>query len=268
MSFWRQRFFARYDGLGRQASNKELRKLYQERRKWLEKRKADFRTGQTRPELKCLNLLVGLIKEAFDNSPNEVYDVNDFRISRNVMAVQHFIKTSNILDNVLRPIKGSDGPTRFLATVQVCLSKWALDPAFYHETYQFNRSQVAMYASAVEEPMFLGFNKTEVNMRWLLHCMNFFKYHTMREDEQTLFEPYRNLRQEERPGVSHAPIKGGQQKLGRYWKGTYSYLERQEVLQLRNGTMKEDYFMDKNIDLADAAIQACHTHLTRFYHLR
>ena len=66
----------------------------------------------------------------------------------------------------------------------------------------------------------------KINTIFLLHIVNFFKYHLTNETEDTLFRAYSQLGNSQKPRAWDGPLQQGRgipgvKKLGRHWKGSY-----------------------------------------------
>lgn len=59
--------------------------------------------------------------------------------------------------------------------------------------YGVEESQFWMYASPIRQPLFKGRNDLDVNIRWALHCTNFFKNHLIDPEERTLHDAFAAL---------------------------------------------------------------------------
>jgi hypothetical protein len=107
--------------------------------------------------------------------------------------------------------------------------------------------QYAAYASVATEPILRGLN---INVPWLLHVINFFGWHAtgIYELAGPFCDHFATLTPTESPQLwketlAHAdPLK-----LGRMWKGTYSYLEHEDINSLRTNLPRHSLFEDKNI---------------------
>jgi hypothetical protein len=123
-------------------------------------------------------------------------------------------------------------------------------------------SQKQVYASMKDMPIFIGQGKSNVNMEWTLHCLNFFRHHMMKEEIQSLHGLVSQLDVGDRPSAWRGPIQNGCYPLSRNWKGTYAYLEAEELKKIRRVTkggkkhkkLDDIYFEDKNIE-SDGHIQ-------------
>jgi len=108
-----------------------------------------------------------------------------------------------------------------MTALQLVLSHYSFDQSLGLKTWGFPDSQQAAYSSVASMPMFVGFNKLQVNLVWVLHIMNFFKYHITSSSEHTLFEQFAMLESWEKPQEWKSQLKGGTYTLGKFWKGTY-----------------------------------------------
>lgn len=84
-------------------------------------------------------------------------------------------------------------------------------------------SQAQVYCIPSEQPLFAGDWKSEINIRWLLHTVNFFKHHLKAEEgEGLLGYTYGELQPDQLPQPWLGHIKPGTQELGSHWKGVQS----------------------------------------------
>ena len=72
----------------------------------------------------------------------------------------------------------------------------------------------------------------------------------------TLRDPMQDLDLAQRPQFWKAPLTNTPKKLGNRWMGTYAYLDRDEMAELRSGNPNRALFMDKNVDHGESAIQS------------
>ena len=110
----------------------------------------------------------------------------------------------------------------FLLTIQLVLGyrSLILFPRI-HATYGFPVSQHVVYAHPKAQPMFLDENMRKVNVEYLLHIVNFFKYHMTREEEATLYPFLCNLEDSEKPRRWEGRLTQGVKQIGSSWKGSY-----------------------------------------------
>ncbi|KAK3081322.1 hypothetical protein LTS18_007965 [Coniosporium uncinatum] len=254
--FWRDRFLRTFDPeQGKTA--KELKTLYQKRRKLL-RRGAHFKTGNGKKETAVLPVIRDLI-----NNSHAGGGTDGASPSLNYQILTTFARDQTLLSNVCRFFKKIDRTTKkqmrdapLLQAIQIVFShlSLSLDPVPF-PTFGFEESQQAVYANYTEAPMFGGFNGLEINVAWVLHCVNFFKYHLTRAEEQTMFEAYDGLHRDEHPQGWPERLREGSHVLGRHWKGTYAYLERHEMMHIRTVKPTQQIYPDMNINGGDKALQ-------------
>lgn len=107
--------------------------------------------------------------------------------------------------------------------VQLCLLHLSLDPAISKtRAPRISESQQQVYKCFKEEPIFKGKNGGEINLPWLLHVTNFFKFHFKQHDgEGMLAHMYDALDKSELPRAWCGKLQSGTQELGKRWKGTF-----------------------------------------------
>jgi len=109
--------------------------------------------------------------------------------------------------------------------IQLCLTPISLDPRFCNsKVSHFDISQYQAYSTPAQQPIFVGKYKQDVNLRWLLHVVNFFKYHLTAEDEGLLAHHYKDLEFDQYPKPWEGRIEPGTKPLKSHWKGAYSKL--------------------------------------------
>ena len=160
--------------------------------------------------------------------------------SENLKLICNFAKNHGVLEYVLLPDKGKGGrnilclPKQLLHTVWVMLTPAILSLEFdYAQSFSFPDSQLAAYGTKSDYPIFGGCNGLDVNMEWLLHNVNFWKYHMLRPAENTLYPSFSALAADKTPRFWRDQLVNGVSKLGTYWKGSYAYIEREEIDDLR-----------------------------------
>ncbi|KAF2431155.1 hypothetical protein EJ08DRAFT_660302 [Tothia fuscella] len=279
--FYLLRFKATYDEVNLRSS--DLKSLYQSRRKYM-KRAPNFSSGQGRNETRCLEAIKHIIR-----TTKPVKDENDVPNSLNLQVLDQFLLNTNVLDVIctLNPRAPAPAPqpqhnallasrrsanhgvppqrvpiTRLLTMIQLVLSSRSLRFLKEAPVMGFPESQKQAYMPAHLQGLFSDAALTRVNVKWCLHVVNFFRYHMMRRDEATLFQPYKDL-DEGSDGLElpqfwkkqltneHDPIP-----LGKHWKGTYAYLDRPDMPRIRNTPSGRDVFTDHNVDQGDKAIQS------------
>lgn len=86
----------------------------------------------------------------------------------------------------------------------------------------------------------------EFDPEWLLHQVNFWRYHMLREDEVTLCHAYCDLDSSEFPKFWQKQLRNdGVPEIGRRWKGSYAYLEPEEVIEIRDHGNESGFIQDK-----------------------
>jgi len=107
--------------------------------------------------------------------------------------------------------------------IQLCLLQFSLDPyTCCVRAPRFYDSQQRVYKCYSQEPIFKGKNNEDINLSWLLHVANFFKFHFKQPGgEGMLSHIYGGLDQSERPKQWCGRLKVGTQELGKRWKGAF-----------------------------------------------
>ncbi|KAF2495820.1 hypothetical protein BU16DRAFT_560682 [Lophium mytilinum] len=274
-SFWNRRFRSRFALEPGRHDNEVLRKKYQRRRKWLRRMSSiSFKYGHGKREVKSMAVITELINESF--SGQVLYDEHGRRTCRNLDELSRFIETSTTLSKINEVslprytsgtgVAGSYNWT--LAAIQLMYSHVLFDNSrIWNEVYNFEHSQQMAYANAIEQPIFIGLDRQLINMEFILHLMNFFRHHMMHKDEShALYEAYKELSAVQKPSAWDRKLKNHDQHIGNDWRGTYAYLEPQEVIAIRaitdgtNKKKKNTIFIDKNVDgsTGECPIQSLH----------
>lgn len=119
--------------------------------------------------------------------------------------------------------KSSRFVSSLVLIVQLCLLHLSLDPFICNaRPPQFPESQTQVYKCYSEEPIFKGKNKSELNLPWLLHVANFFKFHLKQPGgEGMLSHMYSRLNESELPRQWRGKLRPETQELGKRWKGAF-----------------------------------------------
>lgn len=120
-----------------------------------------------------------------------------------------------------------------------------------HHVFAIEQLQRAAYAATNKAPIYEGLNYTEINMEWVMKCLDFFRYHMMNKETMTLSDAMEDLTKLQKPTAWQQSLQNGAAPLSRHWKGTYSFLDPNEQRKLRALPEDDDsdtYFSDKNID--------------------
>ena len=180
---------------------------------------------------------------------------------KNQVHLMTFILNSKLLLNDRRappPSRGESADINpMLAAIKLMCFHFLFElEGVKHDVFAIEESQRAVYSSTNAEPIYQGVNLTELNMQWLLHCLNFFRHHMMNEEVATLFDSMNALFVTQKPSAWRGPLRQGTYPLGKHWKGTYSFLDLKEVRKIRElqpDEVGEVYFTDKNVE--DGKIQ-------------
>ncbi|KAK8156402.1 hypothetical protein IWX90DRAFT_486658 [Phyllosticta citrichinensis] len=261
-SFWHKRFGMVYDHNRRLAYgpgiNTSLRKAYQVRKDVL-RDGVCFSKGKTKKERDAIAVLIDMIRESFEGGYFD--DANGLTSCGNLKEICSFAKRSNLLDSIFcgRSKMTHNGKVvdfrlnQDLVAIQLMLAPLILNPKDYRRPLNFADSQKVVYSN--DGLMTMWKNGTlELNLEWLLHMLNFFKFH-MVGDDNTLKDPMSELDSKQMPQFWKRKLTNAPMPLGRRWMGTYAYLDREEMVQLRRGNVDRNLFMDKNVDHGEGAIQ-------------
>ena len=144
------------------------------------------------------------------------------RDSNNLKELYRFVQSSNLLDSLLIGVHKSQEESRLMQTIQVVLTHLQLDLHIRSPSQGFGLSQQAIYCLPSKMPLFLD-KKGTVNMEFMLHIVNFFKYHMTCETENTLYPLLCDLMKHERPRAWEGPIKNDAvpKMPGLQWRGSY-----------------------------------------------
>ncbi|KAH7414389.1 hypothetical protein DE146DRAFT_763127 [Phaeosphaeria sp. MPI-PUGE-AT-0046c] len=254
-SFWREKFRRKF-ALRRGRTNKELKKAYQRRMRWLHRGTGyDFHWGQKRREKDTVEVLREIIVESFQG----YVDMDDWGRPRcqNQEMLFDFVQNSKLLlNNTRRATRSSrNEPSAVhpaLAAVKLMCSHFLFEfDNVKHGVLGVEESQRMVYMSTESQPIYSGPTMTVLNMEWILHCMNFFRHHMMSEEVGTLYQVLNELPAYQRPSAWQTPLRSGTAPLCKNWKGTYSFLDLKEVEKLRRldaEQVGDAFFCDKNVD--------------------
>lgn len=135
-----------------------------------------------------------------------------------------------MLQIIFRAPGDTYGATLLLEAVQLLFVPWSLEFSLDYPTWDFPKSQANAYSHPDILPMF-GIFRANVNLGLILHISNFFKYHMTSPEEATLFYPFKELAEDQKPRAWEGPIVQGVRAIGRSWKGSYGKSLRQIVLK-------------------------------------
>lgn len=160
----------------------------------------------------------------------EERDLTDGKIwcSHFVDIVDSILSTAGALDyqKDLRNLVTASKPGSLVYIIQLALTPFSLHPDHCNsKVSHFDISQAQAYATTKQQPIFVGKVKQDINVRWLLHTVNFFKYHFKSNgggSEGIIADDYSTLERDQYPQPWVGSIKAGTQPLGRFWKGAHS----------------------------------------------
>ena len=205
--------FDRHFDLPTGQTNNALRATYQ-RRKAVLRRYCYFIKGLQPKEKEALEVIRELIVESYAAGAQHTY-------SNNITAIERFCNNSTLLHDVLQHKCFNKQTNPLLIAVQVLLTHIRFDMDNRTPTYSFYDSQLTTYRHPHLEPMFGGKDRVEINMRLVLHGLNFFKHYCTTR-HAALEDPYDRLPKSERVGAwaRNLPHQGAC-RLGKTWKGIY-----------------------------------------------
>ncbi|KAF2832993.1 hypothetical protein CC86DRAFT_338057 [Ophiobolus disseminans] len=255
LSFWRTKFREKF-ALKEGVANQELKQLYQNRTKQLARGTGySFHRGHRLREKDVVKVLRELIVESFQG-PVEFDDYGRPRC-KNQAALLKFVLNSKLLlptERAPAPSPRRNEPKdvhNLLAAVKLMCSHFLFELEGANHVFAAEESQQVVYMATNNAPLYGGVHKGEVNMNWMLHCMQFFRNHMMNEDVASLFHAMDDLSPRQKPSAWQEPLRMGTYPLGKHWKGTYSFLDVPEITKLRMlspDQVGDAYFCDKNID--------------------
>ncbi|KAJ4296664.1 hypothetical protein N0V90_006712 [Kalmusia sp. IMI 367209] len=240
-SFWRTKFsndFARPST----KTNKHMRKQFMHRWQWMRhytnpKLRLSFIRGHGEREVIIVNVLKELINESFtgDMQPDE----HGYYQCLNMVRLKEFVLQSRILLGGKRPPAAKNNEPDYvdasLAAVRLMCAHFLFDQEGQSCAcwYAIDESQKAVYAATNTAPLYIGPKKNCLNMEWMLHCLNFFRYHMMTPDASSLYDTMKGMDVSQKPSPWRGPLQTGSYPLSRWWKGTYAFLEHDTLARFR-----------------------------------
>ncbi|KAK3204076.1 hypothetical protein GRF29_106g1594149 [Pseudopithomyces chartarum] len=225
-----------------QLTNTQLRHGYKYRWQWINKFIKGgfyFRHGNTVAETAILNVLKELIAESFANGTHLLDDDGQLQCL-NMIRLKEFVMNSKLFLNggkrppLLGPNETHDAS---LSAVRIMLSHFLLDgPRRPGTWFALDDAQKAVYAATNSAPIFTGPNRDVVNMEWILHCMNFFKFYMTSPDEKLFDLLEDDFGPSKRPTPWCEPLKSGTYPLTTRWYGTYSFMDHHPLALFRART--------------------------------
>ncbi|KAK0966809.1 hypothetical protein LTS01_017602 [Friedmanniomyces endolithicus] len=277
-SFWRRRFLAVFEtpmwGANRSGDiNVKFKREYQRRRRCLlfgakyEAAVWKHEGKEIRKGTEALEVLRELLVDAFSDKP-ESSDHSTVYESVNLAAVLAFLNNHDLLQVVLPPKQTSPSrqrtrsskssldivclPKQLLQTIHILLAPAMFDLGRNVNQYSFSTSQQCVYGTSTSHPIFEGCNGLDVSTSWVLHHINFWKFHMTRSAECTLHDAFRDLPADEKPRFWSRQLRQGRSTLGTHWKGSYAYLDRDLIADVRAGRGNDSAIADEFNGEADS----------------
>lgn len=123
----------------------------------------------------------------------------------------------------------------------------------------FEASQRAAY---LFKPLFKGYHGLNIDMEWVLHQLNFWRYHMVRPEEITLFSAYSQFEESEYPRYWQNLLKNETTPaIGRFWKGSYGFLEGEsDVVLMRtrgnpDAEIQDIFCGEDGVDFQDVEVK-------------
>jgi hypothetical protein len=165
--------------------------------------------------------------------------------SKNLIEVAEFTQKTNILKILgrdgkhyaaLKPHELPQPSTMLLYTIQCVLTPLLFRFDGWHRKDQsgFHEAQMMAYFDNVTAPVLTGHSGQSVNMPWLLKNIQFWRHHFLTEGEP--LSPYfEALEENELPAFWSQQLTQGTSELSHHWKGSYAYVDREEIQIIRSG---------------------------------
>lgn len=185
--------------------------------------------------------MISLIKmpESFNINPHRA-NMQITTQSHNMDRLEAIVKATGLLECMFRcfHVGGKISvPSPVLLTLQLVLTHLALTASTTSniaKAWGFSDSQTLVYTHNSIRPIFKGPNSQEIDIEWTLHVANFFKNHLLNQHELT-HVLYDDLTASERPQCWNKPVSTSPLKLGKHWKGSYAYVDHDELVLIREG---------------------------------
>jgi hypothetical protein len=182
---------------------------------------------------------------------------------KNQDVLKNFVLNSKLLLNTRRATRPKrnepDCVHPALAAVKLMCSHFLFElEGAKHNVFGVEESQRIVYMPTNRAPIYIGPSQTNINMEWILHCMHFFRHHMMNDDVALLCRAINDLPPRQKPSAWQEPLRRGSYALGNHWKGTYAFLDAEEVTKLRKLSPDDvgvQILIDKNID--EGKVQVC-----------
>lgn len=172
--------------------------------------------------------------------------------SKTINHLVMFAERINLLSVVGRDSKRRENAhyisrdTRFLYAIQAILAPalFTIGPSYSTLQYGFPDAQTMAYAHNLAAPILGGRYSLEVNMTWLLRNIQFWRHHFLIEDG-ILRPAYEGLELKDRPQWWTEKLSQNAPTLGRHWRGSYAFVNREEMDEIRQGRNTEEVIIDQ-----------------------
>lgn len=131
-----------------------------------------------------------------------------------------------------------------LLMVQCMLAPYYLSSASRWKVLQFHASQSVVYSSRSARPLL---NHGMVNFGTILHHINFWTCHLLKDKSSPIAPWYAELALQERPSFWSLKLSHNDVELNKFWKGTYAYLAEDELFNhgWRDISQLDVFFQDE-----------------------
>jgi hypothetical protein len=156
---------------------------------------------------------------------------------KHVLDLVHKTNLLQILgcDHMKKNLSSRDAS--FLYTIQSLLAPSLLSFDDWHSLRQtgFQDAQVFAYDHNEARPIFTGPQGLNIDMQWLLRNFQFWRNHFLVANEP-LSPAFSQLQAHERPQFWDSQLSQDSHNIGAHWKGSYAFVNRNEINAIRAGT--------------------------------
>ncbi|TVY28683.1 hypothetical protein LHYA1_G002430 [Lachnellula hyalina] len=227
----------------------------------------EIRGIQQKNQNDCLEMLRTLIIESDarkvrDSNGNVIVDGLNLRFIRSMITNKGDGKFVDIIDSVLNTegalncksgaskVITANKPGSLVYVIQLALTPISLHPGYCNNRVtHFDVSQMHAYSTAKAQPIFVGKVLQDINVRWLLHTINFFKFHfKSSRGEGIIANDYALLEPDQYVQPWVGLIEAGTQPLGRFWKGAHTFMDNRDVWALRTDKNAPSHIYSDSVD--------------------
>ena len=197
-----------------------------------------------------LRILRELINESFQGAAQ--FDGNGYPTCPNLAQIRSFIINSKLFFRSKRASNSQKAKhpedARNLAAVKLMLSHFLLGSSITPDVWAFDECQWAVYQPTNKAQIFEGDGKSQVNMPWLLSCLDFFRNYMNKPEAGGLYAALRKLDASDKPSPWRGPLVQGSHPLGKYWRSTFANLDPQELGAFRRNKDPTNEWADLYVD--------------------